>query len=173
LIHLNEGDRGVRTISLGHPARIEGVVMFKHILVAVDDSERAAQALSLALRIAGDAKVSVIKVVPDYGTAEFVPAVLLNHPDVHELRQSLAALGRSALETLLAAHRKAGKHAHPIVAVSDDAAGEIVEAAAREHCDLIVMGSHGRGRVASALLGSQVQRVLAMSKVPVLVACHG
>jgi nucleotide-binding universal stress UspA family protein len=142
LIHLNEGDRGVRTISLGHPARIEGVVMFKHILVAVDDSERAAQALSLALRIAGDAKVSVIKVVPDYGTAEFVPAVLLNHP-------------------------------HPIVAVSDDAATEIVEAAAREHCDLVVMGSHGRGRVASALLGSQVQRVLAMSKVPVLVACHG
>lgn len=43
----------------------------------------------------------------------------------------------------------------------------IVEAA--RGCDLVVMGSHGHGALGTLLLGSVVQRVLASSRVPVLV----
>ena len=143
--------------------------MFKHILVAVDDSEQAARALDFGLRLAGEGRVSVLTVVPDYSTTEYAQAVFINQPEMHDLRKSLASHGQKALDALLAAHRKRGVRPHALVAVSDDAAGEIVEAARREHCDLIVMGSRGRGRVAAALLGSQVQRVLATSPVPVLV----
>lgn len=50
-----------------------------------------------------------------------------------------------------------------------DAADEIALLARRGKFDLIVMGSHGRGAVGTAFLGSVVQKVLARSKVPVLV----
>ena len=45
----------------------------------------------------------------------------------------------------------------------------IVETASSHGCDLVAMASHGRTGVASLVLGSQTQRVLAHSPVPVLV----
>lgn len=45
----------------------------------------------------------------------------------------------------------------------------IVEHAKTQGCDLIVMASHGRRGMASLLLGSETQRVLTHSQVPVLV----
>ena len=143
--------------------------MFRHILVAVDGSAAAAQALALADRIAGDACLSALTVVPDYTTADFARAVFLNRPDVHDLRDALADQGHRLLDAARAHRGPNARPMHRLVAVSDDPASEIVEAAQREGCDLIVMGSRGRGRMASALLGSQVQRVLATAKVPVLV----
>jgi nucleotide-binding universal stress UspA family protein len=49
------------------------------------------------------------------------------------------------------------------------AAGEIVvEQAAKGRHDLIIMGSHGHGLLAKLVLGSVAMRVLAQTKVPVL-----
>jgi nucleotide-binding universal stress UspA family protein len=48
------------------------------------------------------------------------------------------------------------------------AAVEIVAAARREKCDLIVMGTRGLGLVGSLLMGSVTQRVVANGEVPVL-----
>jgi nucleotide-binding universal stress UspA family protein len=45
----------------------------------------------------------------------------------------------------------------------------IVNAAKRKKCDAIFIASHGRGGVGSLILGSVTQRVLAHSKVPVVV----
>ena len=45
----------------------------------------------------------------------------------------------------------------------------IIDAARRRKCDVIFMASHGRGELASLILGSVTQKVLAHSKVPVLV----
>lgn len=45
----------------------------------------------------------------------------------------------------------------------------IVEAANKKKCDLIYMASHGRTGLTGLLLGSQAAKVLAHSKVPVLV----
>ena len=44
----------------------------------------------------------------------------------------------------------------------------IVAQAAKSGCDLIVMGSHGHGALARLVLGSVATRVVAESKVPVL-----
>ena len=48
------------------------------------------------------------------------------------------------------------------------AAREIVEAAVEWDADLIVMGTHGRGRVASFLMGSTAQEVIREARCPVL-----
>jgi nucleotide-binding universal stress UspA family protein len=45
---------------------------------------------------------------------------------------------------------------------------EIVALAQREKAQMIVMGTHGRGFVGRVLMGSVAHRVLAASKVPVL-----
>ena len=45
---------------------------------------------------------------------------------------------------------------------------EIVDFAAEEDCDLIVMGTHGRGGIDRLLLGSVAERVVRGSPVPVL-----
>jgi nucleotide-binding universal stress UspA family protein len=45
----------------------------------------------------------------------------------------------------------------------------IIAIAEKNGCDLIVMASHGRRAIGRLLLGSQVNEVLAHSKVPTLV----
>ena len=45
----------------------------------------------------------------------------------------------------------------------------IIDHSKAQDCDVIVMASHGRRGVAALLLGSETQRVLIHSKLPVLV----
>lgn len=45
----------------------------------------------------------------------------------------------------------------------------IIEAAQQQECDLIFMASHGRRGVNALLLGSETQKVLTHSRIPVLV----
>jgi nucleotide-binding universal stress UspA family protein len=45
----------------------------------------------------------------------------------------------------------------------------IIEVAQKRVCDLIMMASHGRRGVGAILLGSETQKVLTHSKIPVLV----
>jgi nucleotide-binding universal stress UspA family protein len=45
---------------------------------------------------------------------------------------------------------------------------EIVRYAEEQDCDLIVMGTHGRGGIDRLLLGSVAERVVRASEVPVL-----
>jgi nucleotide-binding universal stress UspA family protein len=49
-----------------------------------------------------------------------------------------------------------------------DPASVIVEAAQAQNCDLIVMGTHGRGGLNRLLMGSVTEKVLRNSTVPVL-----
>lgn len=63
--------------------------------------------------------------------------------------------------------------ADPRVAVrhrllTGDAADAILEAAAEEKADLIVMGTHGRGGLSRMLLGSVAEHVLRRAPCPVL-----
>ena len=52
---------------------------------------------------------------------------------------------------------------------SDDVHKEILAIARKKKCDLICMASHGRRGLAGILLGSETQKVLTHSKIPVLV----
>jgi nucleotide-binding universal stress UspA family protein len=80
----------------------------------------------------------------------------------HEDHSELAA--RPARRAL----RKAGLAFDERHAVGDPAMFA-VSLAAKHRCDLVAMGSHGRGAILSAVLGSVVMKVLSRSRVPVLV----
>ncbi len=55
-----------------------------------------------------------------------------------------------------------------VVSVAGHVATEVAETAAREHADLIVMGTHGRTGLAHVVLGSVTEKIVRHSLVPVL-----
>lgn len=147
--------------------------MFKHILVAVDGSHHSDKAIALALRAAEGgpgSRISALLVVPDYGVADFARATFAAPADAPPLRDTLAAAGLQRLTHLLARYGERAERIVALARVGDRPFETIVETAAAEQCDLIVMASRGHGAVAGALVGSQTQRVLSLAKVPVLVA---
>jgi nucleotide-binding universal stress UspA family protein len=56
-----------------------------------------------------------------------------------------------------------------IVVVWGNPVEQILAQADEKNCDLIVMGTHGRGSLADAMIGSTARRVVRRSKKPVLV----
>jgi nucleotide-binding universal stress UspA family protein len=144
--------------------------MFKNILVATDGSECADKAVALALKLAAPGQVCAMIVVPDQSGTEFGETSLGAQRRVTEWRQSATLDGRRRLEEAIARQGDGASGITRLVRIADSPSQEIVDTAAREHHDLIVMATRGRGALASMLLGSQTQQVLAQSSVPVLVA---
>jgi nucleotide-binding universal stress UspA family protein len=144
--------------------------MFKNILVATDGSEYADKAVALALKLAAPGQVCAMIVVPDQSGTEFGETSLGAQRRVTEWRQSATLDGRRRLEEAIARQGDGASGITRLVRIADSPSQEIVDTAAREHHDLIVMATRGRGALASMLLGSQTQQVLAQSSVPVLVA---
>jgi nucleotide-binding universal stress UspA family protein len=139
--------------------------VFLDILVAVDGSEHAAQALRTAAQLAQEehARLTVITAVPS------APALA---------QMSAAGVALTEVADLLG---EAGKHIRAQVdalprdisvqsiVVRGQPVEVILERLREGHHDLLVMGSRGLGRMSSALLGSVSQAILHEASVPVLV----
>jgi nucleotide-binding universal stress UspA family protein len=67
------------------------------------------------------------------------------------------------------AARSAGVACTAAHVVSDDPYEAILQTARERNCDLIIMASHGRRGMKGVLLGSETQKVLVHSDIPVLV----
>ena len=145
--------------------------MYKHILVPIDGSRLGAKALGHAYRLAQavGARVTVFYASPDYPVRMMEDSLVyqpLSRAEYARLR------GKEADGILEPAARKgdefgiAAKTAHELAAAPWQA---ILAAAKKLKCDAIVMASHGRGGMGSLLLGSETQKVLAHSRLPVLV----
>jgi nucleotide-binding universal stress UspA family protein len=78
-------------------------------------------------------------------------------------------MGEHYLDALRRAADKAGVPWETLMTSPASPHLGILQAARAQRCDLICMASHGRGKLASALLGSVTQKVLTHSKVPVFV----
>jgi nucleotide-binding universal stress UspA family protein len=137
--------------------------MFKKILLATDGSPDAGQALVYArdLALRDNARVIVVHAF------ESVPTYLGDPVEGRVLGRHVAA-GEEVANDAAAKLREAG--VDPVVAVLEGPpADAILNVAGVRECDLIVMGSRGHGALASLILGSVSQRVLARARVPVLV----
>jgi nucleotide-binding universal stress UspA family protein len=144
--------------------------MYRRILVGHDGSDLAAAAAAQALALAQalGAALEVVHVSPPF----HVPAEAASSPFASAARRHAAACrsaARRVLQPLSRAARAAGVECHTHHLGGLPVASHLVDAAKSLRCDLIVLGSHGRDRMARVLLGSVAARVLELSDRPVLV----
>lgn len=142
--------------------------MYKRILVPTDGSDITQRAIGTAVSLAKafSAEVFTISVKDPYpysAMSEMQPTLPQEFLDAQE---KVAARNVTAVKEACTAAGVACT-GHTVESVS---VWEAVVDYARQHgCDLIVMASHGRRGVQALLLGSETNRVLTHSTIPVLV----
>jgi len=137
------------------------------ILVPVDFSEHAGRALDHAKTLAEkfNASLHLLTVVPD-------PYVLPNPgpwyvPLPVDYAEGLQKDADAQLRGLLVPAEQT-KYRAEFVVLFGDPSSEIVDYVKRASIDLIVMGTHGRGGLAHAVLGSVAEKVVRTASCPVL-----
>jgi nucleotide-binding universal stress UspA family protein len=142
-------------------------IMFQNILVAIDGSPDADQALTQAIDLAESqhARLTLFSAVVTLPAAAYIGGG----------GGVAAAFARDAATETEKILRGAVQRVPDRVSVSTVLSGEPVRLAlihqiTTGHHDLVVMGSRGRGALRSALLGSVSHYVLNHSPVPVLIA---
>ncbi|MYN17874.1 universal stress protein [Rugamonas sp. FT107W] len=143
--------------------------MFKHILLPTDGSAISSAIIQKTIAFAKEsgATVTAVHVIAPFH-------VLTAHADMLEatrdeyLRDSQAHAQRY-LEDIEKAAREIGVQCKTVICTDDQPYEQIIETARLHGCDLICMASHGRRGVKGMLLGSETQKVLTHSQIPVLV----
>jgi len=145
---------------------------YRNLLVPTDGSGRSRKAIRAAVALA---RTIGARITGIYVIAEGVPTVFSGsrlYGSGVVGREYRELVKREARQILAEVERRADDEDVPCRVLRRLAREpwRAILAAARSHgCDLIVMGSHGRGSVQTLLLGSQTAKVLAHSKIPVLV----
>jgi nucleotide-binding universal stress UspA family protein len=142
--------------------------MFKKILLPTDGSELSAKAVQGALKMASQLGASVVglTVVEPYSystLSEYRPETL----EAFEARNAQAAEQR--LASLVQAAKEAKVPCETVTVKSFSPYEAIIDTANKRGCDVIFMASHGRRGLSAVLLGSETQKVLTHSTIPVLV----
>jgi nucleotide-binding universal stress UspA family protein len=142
--------------------------MYKRILVPTDGSDISAKALQAAVslaRMAGSTLLilSVKEPFPYSAISEMQPVPPQEFFDAQE------RIAAARVKAAVGAAEAGGVvcEGHTVEAVHPWEA--ILDHAKAQSCDLIVMASHGRRGLSALLLGSETQKVLTHSTVPVLV----
>jgi nucleotide-binding universal stress UspA family protein len=144
--------------------------MFKKILVPTDGSSLSDKAIEFAIDFAKQHEgkivaVSVAEPFPQYAVvpeAAYVPDTELYEKQAREFAQQY-------VQKVADAAAAANVPCETWVALSFSPYEEIIRAAEKFQCDAIFMASHGRKGLNRLFLGSQTQKVLASSSIPVMV----
>ena len=142
--------------------------MLQKILVPTDGLELSLQAMKGAVELAGrlGSHIVGVTVVEPYAYAslsEYRPETIA------EYEQRADQLARERLAVLEAQATAAKVPFETVVARSFSPYEAIIETANRTQCDAIFMASHGRRGLSAVLLGSETQKVLTHSHLPVMV----
>lgn len=145
--------------------------MFKHILVPTDGSQLSQETVKRAIGFSSEtgASITFFYARPEYPVAFYGEGALID-PTTPEKFAKMAE--QQANEILGACEKLAGTAkvtCNSMAKTSDIPYEAIIAAADTSGCDLIFMASHGRRGFGGLLLGSETQKVLTHSKVPVLV----
>lgn len=143
--------------------------MYTRILLPTDGSEASGRAIRAGVDFARSvgAEVVAMTATPEFHTFTANAEMLEQTRD--EYLTASRAHGQQLLDGAAAVAREAGVPCSTVQMVSDDPHEAIISAARDRMCDLIVMASHGRRGIKGLLLGSETQKVLVHSAIPVLV----
>lgn len=143
--------------------------MFGRILIATDGSELSDRAVDqgLALAKAVGAKVTLLRVTSQ--PAPIVYEGIMVALPVDEITQEIAKGVEKYFVTLRSKASALGVDAETVQIENDFPWQVIIDTARDKGAGLIVMASHGRRGLSAVLLGSETQKVLTHSTIPVLV----
>ncbi|MDP1735168.1 MAG: universal stress protein [Sulfuritalea sp.] len=145
--------------------------MFKHILVPTDGSQLSSDTSRRAIAFAKEtgAKVTFFFAKPDYPVAFYGEGALIDPTTPDKFAEMAEQQAKEILAANEAAAKAEGVVSAGVSSVSDIPYEAIIAAAEQAGADLIFMASHGRRGISGLLLGSETQKVLTHSKIPVLV----
>jgi nucleotide-binding universal stress UspA family protein len=143
--------------------------MFKHILIPTDGSELSDAAVQQGILFAKSigAKVTGLCVTPM--DIPFFYQKRMPKEALQESHQRLRKMAGTYLSVLARAAGEIGVAYDLVCENSDFPYDAIIRTAEKNDCDLIMMASHGRRGGKALLLGSETQKVLTHSRIPVLV----
>jgi nucleotide-binding universal stress UspA family protein len=150
-------------------ALLRGANMFKQILLPTDGSDLSERAVLAGVSFAKDigAQVVGLTVRPEFHTFTY------RAESLEDTEQQFNAATEQQADKYLScvshAAQTAGVACSLVQVVSDDPYEAILQIAKERKCDLIIMASHGRRGIKGMLLGSETQKVLVHSDIPVLV----
>lgn len=145
--------------------------MFKHILVPTDGSEVSGKATEKAIVFAREigAKITFFCAEEKFPMVYVGAGAVFDAGTAVAFEEKEAEYIKSILDNAAKLASDAGVESNTVSLRADEPYLGIIEAAESNDCDMIYMGSRGRGGVAGLLLGSQAHKVLTNSKIPVLV----
>ena len=118
------------------------------------------------------ARLTTLCVMPEFlvrPTAGFTLPESMLEPVRKQLEAERRAESQAIVDRVCAEAAAAGVACAGVLASSDAPYEAIIKQATESKCDLIIMASHGRRGLQGILLGSETQKVLTHSKIPVLV----
>ena len=143
--------------------------MFKHILLPTDGSDLSERAVLAGVSFAKEvgARVTGLTVTPEFHTFTYKTEMLEETEEEFNASTRLQATKNLAVVSDAAA--TAGVSCDVVQVTSDEPWATILQASKERACDLIIMASHGRRGLKGLILGSETQKVLVHSGIPVLV----
>ncbi len=145
--------------------------MYKNMLLATDGSKLSGKALAHAVGLAKPlgAKIIAFYAAPDYPMPAYADGVVYEPVSRKEYAKLAQQDAEKILQEVSAKAAAAGVECKTTYAIAAAPWEAILDAAKKNKCDAIVMASHGRKGISAILLGSETQKVLTHSKLPVIV----
>ena len=143
--------------------------MYKCILLPTDGTEFCERAIRHGIALAKLVQAKVVGVTVTHPLHSPVPRSLIPKNLAGVIHGETVKAADEMLAVVERLAREAGVQAETLRLSNDHPWEAIVQAAKDKRCDLIVMASHGRRGVSAVVLGSETQKVLTHSTVPVLV----
>lgn len=141
------------------------------ILVPTDGSALSMAAALKAVEFAQRLQASIVAFnsIPVYQYPVYVGGIPFEYPSEADYETQCRAVAERYLALVADAGTKQGVPVATRIEFNGNTAQAIVELAQREHCSMIFMGSHGRGGLSRAFLGSVALKTLTQAHVPVMV----
>jgi len=143
--------------------------MYKRLLLPTDGSDASRRAIQSGVDFAKGVGAEVVGMTATPEFHAFTADAEMLEQTRDQYQQASKAAGQRLLDEVAAAARDAGVPCACVQVVSDEPYAAIIDTARERMCDLIVMASHGHKGIKGLLLGSETQKVLVHSMIPVLV----
>ena len=145
--------------------------MFKKLLVPTDGSDLSNSTVLRAVSFAKEAGASIVAL---YAKSEFTPlgfaeGMLVDPAAPERFNEIVEEEAAKVLQFVSISCAEMGVPCELVSVENDSPYKAIISTAESKGCDLIFMSSHGRGGIGALILGSETNKVLTHTNIPVLV----